>query len=246
MTIRGGACRGFTLIELVVTLTLVSVLALVAVPLYEVTVTHNKEAELRTALRQMRTALDAYKAAADNGYIAKGAADSGFPPTLTTLVEGVDTIATPIGAPGAGTSGGSFGGGSGAAGGGFGSSSFGGSGSASNPRNNSGNSAFGGSFGNSSFGSSSSGQAATTPGDSAAGSVGANSTSLNALPAHMVFLRQIPRDPFFEDQSVAPELQWNLRAYGAQPGDFGGGADVYDVASKSPGTGLNGIAYKDW
>jgi len=98
---RGGGpgprgARGFTLIELVVTLTLVSVLAMVAVPLYEVTVTRNKESELRGALRDIRTALDAYKTAADTGIISKGLADSGYPPTLKTLVEGVDTIATPV------------------------------------------------------------------------------------------------------------------------------------------------------
>src|ERR1700688_2414592 len=87
---------GFTLIELVVTLTLVSVLALVAVPLYEVTVARTKESELRAALRQIRTALDAYKYAADNGTISKGAADSGYPANLVVLVQGVDTVAAPV------------------------------------------------------------------------------------------------------------------------------------------------------
>jgi general secretion pathway protein G len=86
--------RGFTLIELVVTLALVSVMALVAVPLYEVTAIRVKEAELRTALRQIRTALDAYKDAADTGQIKKEASDSGFPPSLRVLVEGVDAAQT--------------------------------------------------------------------------------------------------------------------------------------------------------
>ncbi|HEX4584495.1 MAG TPA: type II secretion system protein [Burkholderiaceae bacterium] len=88
MRVRG--VRGFTLIELVVTLALVGLMALVAVPLYEVTAIRMKEMELRTALRQIRTALDAYKDAADLGKIAKDAGDSGYPPNLKLLVDGVD------------------------------------------------------------------------------------------------------------------------------------------------------------
>ena len=222
--------RGFTLIELVVTLTLVSVLALVAVPLYEVTMTHAKETELRTALRQMRDALDAYKYAADNGYIAKGAADSGFPPSLRTLVEGVDTIMTPVGnsppgtpagvsgngAPGMAQPGGPGASFSGPAGGGFGSAD-----------------------------PAAPGASGKAQGAGANGGANPNGSAAS-IPTHMVFLRQVPRDPFFEDQSVPPEQQWNLRSYGAMPGDFSGGPDVYDVSSKATGVGMNGIAYKDW
>jgi general secretion pathway protein G len=88
--------RGLTLIELVVTLTLISVLAMVVVPLYDMAIKRHKETELREALHQVRDALDAYKAAADNGYIAKEAGGSGYPPDLQTLVEGVDTLAQPL------------------------------------------------------------------------------------------------------------------------------------------------------
>ena len=218
MTPAGTRSSGFTLIELVVTLTLVSVLALVAVPLYEVTVTRAKESELRTALRQIRTALDAYKYATDNGIISKGVGDSGFPPNLALLVQGVDTVATPV-------SGQSFG--------------------------QSGNPAYGGAPGTVSGSSGLNGAGGTLPGSFSsppgAGAAGAPASSNpNAIPTRMVFLRQVPRDPFFEDQSVAPDQQWNLRAYGALPGDFGSGEDVYDVATKSAAIGLNGIAYKDW
>jgi general secretion pathway protein G len=200
--------RGFTLIELVVTLTLVSVLALVAVPLYEVTVTHNKESELRTGLREIRTALDAYKFAADNGYISKGSADSGYPPNLRTLVEGVDTIMAPVNGATNGAA-------------------------AGVPVN--------GAPGMSQLGSG----VVPGTGSAAAGTPNGNN-SASAIPTHMVFLRQVPRDPFFEDPSVAPEEQWNLRAYGAMPGDFSGGNDVYDISSRSAATGLNGVPYKDW
>jgi prepilin-type N-terminal cleavage/methylation domain-containing protein len=215
--------RGFTLIELVVTLTLVSVLAMVAVPLYEVTVTRSKESELRSALREIRTALDAYKTAADTGVISKGLADSGYPPTLKTLVEGVDTIATPINGAGGGNPSSTNG-----APGFGGANGFGASGG------------FGGGAGGGGFGSGSGIASGSPQGGSPA------SVTPDAIPSHMVFLRQVPRDPFFEDQSVPPDQQWNLRAYGAMPGDFSGGADVYDVTTKSTATGLNGIAYKDW
>jgi general secretion pathway protein G len=82
--------RGFTLIELVVALVLVGLLAWVSVPLYEVASVRTKEAELRAALRTLRTAIDAYKSAADAGLVPKGATDSGYPPSLDVLVAGVE------------------------------------------------------------------------------------------------------------------------------------------------------------
>ena len=62
---------GFTLIELVVTLLIVGLLAGAAVPLVELTVKRSKERELRAALREIRTAIDAYKRAGDEGRILK-------------------------------------------------------------------------------------------------------------------------------------------------------------------------------
>jgi general secretion pathway protein G len=84
-----SASRGFTLIELVVTLAIVALLASLALPLAEVTVQRNKERELRLALRQLREAIDAYKRAGDEGRIEKKVDRSGFPPTLEVLAEGV-------------------------------------------------------------------------------------------------------------------------------------------------------------
>ena len=81
--------KGFTLIELVVTLAIVALLASLALPLAEVTVQRNKERELRLALRQLREAIDAYKRAGDEGRIEKKTDKSGFPPTLEVLAEGV-------------------------------------------------------------------------------------------------------------------------------------------------------------
>jgi general secretion pathway protein G len=81
---------GFTLIELVVTLALVGIVAMTALPAYEVIGTRMKESELRVALRTIRSALDAYKAAGDSGSIPRDTGTSGYPPSLQVLVDGVE------------------------------------------------------------------------------------------------------------------------------------------------------------
>jgi general secretion pathway protein G len=87
--------RGFTLIELVITLAIIGLLATAALPLAQLTARRAKEADLREALRDIRTAVDAYKAAADTGHIQKEADKSGYPPDLHSLYAGVPDAASP-------------------------------------------------------------------------------------------------------------------------------------------------------
>jgi general secretion pathway protein G len=73
---------------------IVAVLAAAARPMVELAARRAKESELRQALRTLRSAIDAYKQAADDGRIAKPADASGYPPTLAVLVEGVPQAGT--------------------------------------------------------------------------------------------------------------------------------------------------------
>ncbi|MBA2674826.1 type II secretion system protein [Ramlibacter sp.] len=155
--------RGFTLVELLVTLALVGIAAAIALPFGTLANTRTKEVELRVALRTIRQALDNYKAAADAGAIDKPTGSSGYPPSLDVLVKGV-------------------------------------------PR----------------------------------------STALGFNATPMVFLRKVPRDPFFDDKTVPAAQSWNIRSYGAQPGDFAAGADVFDVSSRSGRPALDGTKLSDW
>jgi general secretion pathway protein G len=145
--------RGFTLLELIVAATILSILTLMALPLARVTIQREREKELRQALWEMRDAIDRYKDAVDRGAFQSKADSGGYPPDLETLVKGVE--------------------------------------------------AQGG--------------------------------------KKIRFLRSIPVDPMTKSK------EWGMRSMQDDPdSDSFGGQSVFDVYTKSTGTGLDGTKYKDW
>jgi general secretion pathway protein G len=144
---------------LLVVTTLILVLAGAVMPLARITVQREREIELHRALREIRTAIDKYKDASDQGKV--GGTDNqlgseGYPPDLKTLVEGVATVG-------------------------------------------------------------------------------------DASGRKLKFLRRIPMDP------MTRSTDWGLRAYQDEPdAKSWGGKNVFDVYTKSEGTGLDGTHYRDW
>jgi general secretion pathway protein G len=156
---RARSAHGFSFVELLVVCTILIVLASAVMPLAKVTMQRQREAELRRVLREMRTAIDRYKDAVDQGLISSldvRPGSEGYPPDLETLVEGV-------------------------------------------------------------------------------------SVANDASGRKLKFLRRIPIDP------MTREADWGLRAYSDRPDSTTwGGGSVYDVYTKSEGTGLDGTKYRDW
>jgi general secretion pathway protein G len=88
--IRKPSERGLTLVELIVTVAILSILASAAIPIARFKVKRDKERELRRDLWEMRDAIDHYKDAADKGAIQTKVDSQNYPPDLETLVNGVD------------------------------------------------------------------------------------------------------------------------------------------------------------
>jgi general secretion pathway protein G len=150
--IRKRGERGLTLVELIVTVSLLAILASAAVPVARFQVKREKERELRRDLWEMRDAIDHYKDAADKGAIQTKVDSQNYPPDLETLVTGVDVQSKKV-----------------------------------------------------------------------------------------KFLRRIPIDP------MTGRAEWGLRSMQDDPSsDSYGGQSVFDVHSKSTGTGLDGTKYSDW
>ena len=147
--------RGFTLLEMLVTVTVLMILASAVMPMARNGIRRQKELELRRDLREMRTAIDAYKAAVDQQKIKAPAPENlGYPESLDILVEGV---------------------------------------------------------------------------------------TQTGKTAKVRFLRRIPVDPFTN------KAEWGMRSISDDPTATGwGGGNVYDVYSLAPGTGSNGIPYREW
>jgi general secretion pathway protein G len=150
---RANRAHGFTLLELIVAATILSILTLMALPLARVTIQREREKQLRQALWEMRDAIDRYKDAADRQAFQTKVDSNGYPPDLETLVKGVE--------------------------------------------------AQGG--------------------------------------KKIRFLRSIPVDPMTKSK------EWGMRSMQDDPdSDSFGGQSVFDVYTKSTGTGLDGTKYKDW
>lgn len=88
----GRRQRGYTLVELVIVCVTLTVLAGISMPVVKFTVKRSKEMELRTALREMRAAIDEFKRYSDSGLLPIELGTDGYPKELELLVEGVDVI----------------------------------------------------------------------------------------------------------------------------------------------------------
>ena len=61
------------------------------------------------------------------------------------------------------------------------------------------------------------------------------------------YLRRIPRDPMMPPDFIGDANGWGLRSYSDPPDSTQwGGENVFDVYSKSDGTGLDGMKYSAW
>ncbi len=150
--VREASRRGFTIVELIVAITILLVLTTMALPMVQIQVKREKEKALRYDLHEMRAAIDRYKDAADRGLFQVQFGTDGYPPTLRALTEPIE---------------------------------------------------------------------------------GAGKTYR--------FLRRIPVDPMTGNKN------WGLQSTSDSPNsDSWGGDNVFNVYSRSQGTGLNGVPYRDW
>ena len=92
MTRKRKIFRGYSLTELMVVCTVLSILSLTVFPMARFTVRRQKEAELRRVLRMMRNAVDDYKRFSDAGLIPIDLGTEGYPVELEVLVEGVELV----------------------------------------------------------------------------------------------------------------------------------------------------------
>jgi general secretion pathway protein G len=88
--VRRANQRGFTLIELIVATAILTILTMMALPLARVSIQREKERQLRSALWEMRDAIDRYKDAAEMGKFQTKVDSQNYPPDLDTLVKGVE------------------------------------------------------------------------------------------------------------------------------------------------------------
>ena len=84
------ADSGLTLIELILTITILGIVASAAIPVTQIQMKREKERQLRADLWEMRDAIDHYEDAAEKGGFIQKADAMNYPPDLQTLVDGVE------------------------------------------------------------------------------------------------------------------------------------------------------------
>ena len=89
-SMRHTAQRGMTLLELIIATSILMILASAALPVNRMAIKRQKEFELREYLREMRSAIDRYKDAADKNLIQVELGTEGYPKTLEVLVDGIE------------------------------------------------------------------------------------------------------------------------------------------------------------
>jgi general secretion pathway protein G len=87
-----GPAAGFTIAEMVIVCALLTILAGITLPVTKYTWQRMKEAELRSALREMRNAIDEHKRYSDAGLLPLELGTDGYPKDLETLVEGIEVV----------------------------------------------------------------------------------------------------------------------------------------------------------
>ncbi|WP_369348343.1 type II secretion system protein [Stenotrophomonas sp. JAG2] len=90
--------RGFSFVELIASLAILGMLLGMAVPVGQTMLQRHRETELRRSLAEIRLAIDRYKRATETGKVPVKAGDSGYPPDLQVLVDGVTDASSPTGA----------------------------------------------------------------------------------------------------------------------------------------------------
>ncbi len=92
---RLRAVPGYSFVELLVVSAILLILASAVLPLSKVTMQRHREADLRRALREIRTAIDKHKDSVDLGVFGGPdvqAGSEGYPPDLETLVDGIEVL----------------------------------------------------------------------------------------------------------------------------------------------------------
>ena len=92
---RGRSEQGFTLLELIVAATILSILTMMALPLARLQIQRERERQLHQALWEMRDAIDRYKDAADRQAFQTKVDSQGYPPDLESLVKPTQLTGAP-------------------------------------------------------------------------------------------------------------------------------------------------------